>query len=467
MLKKVCFLIIYFVINLSISAQQLRLPSVFSSNMVLQQNSKVTLWGWASSYDQVTITTSWSTKTLQVKAGVKDSIWKTIINTPSAGGPYTITIKAKDKELKLENVLIGEVWICSGQSNMEWYAAKGMTDSLSEVPKANYPNIRMFNVQKSTSETPSNDCFGTWNVCTPQVMNMFSAVGYFFGKTLNENLNIPIGLINASWGGSPIEIWMKGELVESDTLLKKEAYKNLNIWAPIKPGVTFNSMIHPFVCMPIAGAIWYQGESNVRYYPTYSRLFKMLVNSWRSEWKKDFPFYYVQLAPHNYFRLFKDNIRGAYQREQQTQCLSIPKTGMVVTTDLVTDTSDIHPRNKKGVGIRLANMALTDTYNKKGIASKFPTYKSMKVEKDKIRIFFNFVEKELICKGKELSEFYIAGEDKIFHKAVAIIDKKTIIVSSENVKKPVAVRFAFRNSPIPNLFSSDGLPATPFRTDNW
>jgi sialate O-acetylesterase len=467
-MKKLLLLtLLTFLISTIAFGQQLRVPTLFSSDMVLQQNSELTLWGWANRNDEVTISTSWDHKEITTKTSATEAIWKTAINTPSAGGPYTITIKTKSQQILLENVLIGEVWLCSGQSNMEWSASKGIIDSLTEVSNANNPNIRMFNVQKATYNYPLNNCTGTWKSCTPEIMGTFSAVGYFFGRRLNENLNVPIGLINASWGGTPIEVWMKGDLIEKDSLLLSDAYKNTKAWSPIKPGATYNTMIYPLTGFPIAGVIWYQGESNVQHHPTYSRLFKMMVENWRSDWKKELPFYTVQIAPHSYKWQFENLFLAAYLREQQTQCMQIPNTDMIVTTDLVTDTTDIHPRNKKDVGIRLANLALTDTYHKSGINSKFPKYKSLSMEKGKIRISFDNAPNGLKCNGKELTEFCIAGSDKVFHKATAKIDKNTVVVSCKEVKNPVAVRFAFRNSPLPNLFSIEGLPVIPFRTDNW
>jgi sialate O-acetylesterase len=295
-------------------------------------------------------------------------------------------------------------------------------------------------------------------------MKHFSAIGYFFGKDLQRALNIPIGLINSNWGGTPGEVWTPQSLVENDPALKASAQKltpSTN-W-PVLPGLTYNAMIYPITNFEISGAIWYQGESNVGTYTTYKPLMEALIGSWRKAWNKDFPFYYVQIAPYASY----SGIQGALLRETQTRCLSIPNTGMAVISDLVDDLKNIHPVNKIDVSSRLANLALAEHYGKTGLRYKFPMYDAMKIEKDKIRISFKNAEGGLMCKDKTITEFYIAGEDQVFQLAEAKIEGNGVIVGSKAIKNPVAVRFGFTNTAMPNLFSKEGLPVNLFRTDKW
>ena len=242
---------------------QIKLPAVIGDNMVLQQNSEVAIWGWGDPGSEIKVSGSWNKDTVKAKIS-NQSEWKVKLKTPSAGGPFTVSIKGND-EVVLKNVMIGEVWICSGQSNMEWSADSKINNAEEEVKNANYPNIRFFHVKKLGSETPQNNCFAKWEDCTPETMHSFSAVGYFFGRNLQQNLNVPIGIIEVAWGGTPAEVWVRADLVESDPLLKACAEKLITYdWWPSKPGVVYNGMIAPLVPYRIAGAIWYQGESNAR-----------------------------------------------------------------------------------------------------------------------------------------------------------------------------------------------------------
>ena len=455
---------IVFVLLASISVRaQLKLPVVFDDHMVIQQQTTVPIWGWANPSENVTIKVSWDTVTIRTKAD-NGTFWKTTLKTPAAGGPHTITIKAGTMVRTLEDVLSGEVWIALGQSNMEW-SMNASADCKPMVDQINDPNIRLLNIPRASAATLQIKGEGDWQVCNKESVGSFSAVAYFFGKKLNQNLKVPVGLINASWGGSPAETWIPKEVVESNAELRTAAAK-LNKeqpWAPVKPGVLFNAMINPLVPFRIAGAIWYQGEANVANSPTYKKLMETLITDWRKEFQSDLPFYYVQIAPFSGYR----GDEGTLLREQQVKMLEIPKTGMVVISDLVDDVKDIHPRYKKVVGERLADVALSDAYGKQGITYQSPLYKSMKVEKNKIRISFDHAETGLQAKGGELTEFLIAGEDQKFYPAKAKIDKGTVVVSAKEVKTPVAVRFAWGSGSIANLFSKEGLPVSSFRTDNW
>ena len=458
---KKSILLLSFVFSIISVFADVRLPAIIGNHMVLQQNSKVKLWGWCSPAEKIVISTSWDTTTYETN-GDNGARWVAEVNTPKAGGPYSIKIKANN-EVLIEDVLIGEVWVCSGQSNMEWSGDQNLPQSKAESPNATNTGIRFFYVAKSTSEAPQNDLSGKWVVCNPEDMLHFSAVGYFFGKQLNAKTKFPVGLINSNWGGTPAEVWTPKEIVESDQELKAASDKLGELaWWPNKPGLIYNAMIYPIVNYKIAGAIWYQGESNVGTHYAYQKLFTSMINSWRKSWGNEFPFYFVQIAPYSYG---DDQLNGALLREAQTKALSYPNTGMVVISDLVDDIKNIHPIEKIKVSERLANLALAETYGIKGLSYKNPMYKTHTIEKGKIRVSFDNVPTGLVTKGGDVTEFYIAGSDLKFLPAKAKIEGNTVVVSNKEVKDPVAVRFGFTNTSIPNLFSSEGLPVNLFRTD--
>lgn len=442
------------------------LPAIFSSNMVLQQQTSVLVWGWAQPGEKVTVTGSWQTETIQTTAD-ENARWKINITTPKAGGPYSLSIEGQNK-IVLQNVLIGEVWICAGQSNMEWSAELGVKDARAELPTAYNPNIRFFKMPKLAAETPQTDSKGAWAVCDSITLKRFSAVGYFFGKKLNQSLNVPIGLIDVAWGGSYIESWIPEHLVNlfPNTRLSAQAMVPSKGW-PRQAGYIYNAMIAPLTSFSIAGALWYQGESNRHYPATYYQLMHLMVDTWRGAWQKDFPFYYVQIAPFNYGN--NSDLKAAAVREMQTNAMDIPKSGMIVATDLVDNMNDIHPAYKKEVGNRLANWALSQTYAQKMGNYKSPKYKSLQIESNKVLLLFDHAENGLVAKGgEELTEFEVAGADQVFYKAQAkVLKNNQVEVVSSQVSSPVAVRFAFKDTPVPNLFNKEGLPAIPFRTDDW
>ena len=442
---------------------EVRLPAIIGDHMVLQQNSKVKLWGWADPAEEVKVKASWDTTTYKVKAS-SGGRWILTINTPSSGGPYNISFKGWADQIVVNDILVGEVWVCSGQSNMEWSGSQQLPQSLEEAPKATNKSIRFFYIPKSTSEFPQDDVKAKWVVCSPDEMKKFSAIGYFFGKKINEVTGYPMGLISSNWGGTPAETWTPTEVVMSDRKLKDAAAQLKPMdWWPVGIGQAYNAMIYPIQNYSIAGTLWYQGESNVGTNATYESLFTKMIASWRKGWEKEFPFYFVQIAPYNYGN---DNINGALLREQQTRASSFPKTGMVIVSDLVDTVSDIHPRKKYEVAQRLANLALSETYGKTGIIWKSPSFKSMVIEKDKIRISFNNAESGLLSKGTVLNSFYIAGSDGKYLPAQAKIEKNgTVLVWNKDIKEPRNVRFGFTNTDMPNLFSKEGLPVDLFRTD--
>jgi len=455
------FIFLFIISSLSAFAD-VRLPAILSDHMVLQQHSEVNFWGWCEPGEKIKIKTGWDTTTYNA-VGTSSAKWLIKIQTPVAGGPYSISVIGNNT-IQLQDVLIGEVWVCSGQSNMEMSMNWGLPYE-SDAANANNQQIRFFHIPRTTALFPQEDVKARWVVCNTDDMKRFSAVGYFFGSTLQQNLHAPVGLINSSWGGTHAEAWSPSDLVENDAELRAAAaqLKPSNGW-PVVPGATYNAMIYPLTNFAIAGAIWYQGESNVGTAATYQSLFTSMIGRWRRAWSKDFPFYFVQIAP---FAGYGDNSSSAFLREAQTLSARYPNTGMVLTSDLVDNINDIHPKMKKEVGLRLANYALAQTYGKTGLVFKSPLYQSMKVEKDRIRISFDNVPKGLMTKGPAPTEFYIAGTDQKFLPASAKIEGNTVVVSNPSIKSPVAVRFGFRNAAQPDLFSKEGLPVNLFRTDNW
>lgn len=456
-----CFIFSTIFINTAFAT--IRLPHTISSDMVLQQKSEVLLWGWANPAEKIFVTASWNNVTDSITAD-GNAKWKIKLQTPQAGGPYIITLKGQNT-IVLDNILVGEVWVCSGQSNMEWSSNQKLKQIINELPVSNNNNIRLFQVSKSTAAFPQDDLDGSWKVCGPESLKGFSAVGYFFAKELQQKLNIPVGIINSSWGGTPAETWTPAEIVDkNEALLQSARLQNTTPWWPIQPGFTYNAMVYPLINFPIAGTIWYQGEGNTVMPFTYGQLFSSMIGAWRSAWQKEFPFYYVQIAPFTY----GNNNTGNLIREQQAKTLSTPNTGMVVITDLVDDIKNIHPTNKIDVGKRLANYALAETYGQNISMYKSPYFNRMEINGNKAGIYFDNAPNGFKTNdGKTPSEFYIAGADKVFLPATVKMEKNKLVVYNPKVKEPVAVRFSFSNTGISNIFSKEGLPVAPFRTDDW
>jgi len=433
------------------------LPGIFGDNMVLQQKSDVLFWGWAKPMEKVTVKADWMADGLSVTGDVQGK-WKLILKTPGAGGPYNISIKGQN-ELILKNVLVGEVWLCSGQSNMEMSAAWGINNSEEEIKNANYPEIRLYSVATSTALSPQQHLAGKWSVCTPEEMKTFSAIGYFFARKLNKELNVPVGIINSSWGGTPAESWMPEEVIQQDNFLSEAASKQKVVpWGPVEPARIYNAMIAPLIPFRIAGTLWYQGEANTINAYAYKELLTALIKSWRSKWGYEFPFYFAQIAPYKY----GNPLEGVLVRDAQRRALDVPNTGMAVLSDLC-DTTDIHPKNKQDAALRLANIALNRYYNAVKTEDSGPLYKEMMIDKNKAIITFDHSD-GLHAKGDKLTYFEIAGADNIFYKAEAKIKDGKVIVQSKSVKSPVAVRFAWANTAIPNLYNGANLPASCFIT---
>lgn len=449
--------LIFALILTNIVSANVILPKIFSDNMVLQRNSEITIWGWATPYEEIIVKPSWSNEEVKVKAS-NHAIWEVKIKTTKEGGPYTIFIKGYN-EITLKNILLGEVWLCSGQSNMEMTAGWGITNGDEEVKNANFSNIRFFTVPKLTSKTPQDDLRGNWEVCSSETMKNFSAVAYFFARRLQEDLkNVPIGLISSNWGGSPAEIWIPQDAVENNPVVLQAAQRlKEEQWAPSQPGRAYNAMIYPIINFKIAGAIWYQGESNVGS-DTYTDTFSALIQSWRKLWNDDFPFYFVQIAPYKYG---EDHFGGVVIRDAQRKTLQkVPNTGMVVTSD-IGDIEDIHPKDKRSVGFRLANLALANTYKTNSALVNGPLFKNIKTEKNKTTVYFDYAE-GLHFKGKNADLFEVAGSDGIFYTAKAEIKNNTVQLISDKVKNPVKVRYAWKNIGTSDLFNKANLPASSF-----
>lgn len=646
---------------------KLKLPAIFSDNMVLQQKNEAAVWGSAEVNQKVTVTASWG-KSVSVNAN-SDGTWSTKIKTPKAGGPFEVIVSSGNEKIIFKNVLIGEVWLCSGQSNMEmplagWPPADTIHGATKEIPAANYPNLRLFTVKRAVSSAPEKDCIGNWSVCTPEMASTFSATAFFFGKKLMEELKIPIGLIHSSWGGTPAEAWTSGKDLSSLPLYKdlmekfansKQEYERLFSWlnqlpqinlsqdtstiwgkldfkdsecskinyddskwpeinmpgswdiiglgnfdgtlwfrkqieipetwlnkdlilslGPIddmdatyvngvkvggfeeegywqaernyvipaeltkeknltiavrvidnqggggmygsadkfllhlkgtaesisiggtwkylpvaeyrdtkfyvyeptnlefanrpkvsvevsafSPTTLYNAMVSPLIPYNLRGAIWYQGESNTGDAEFYKKVFPIMINNWRSDWKNQFSFYYTQIAPFNY----GEETSSQLLREAQLLSLSVPKTGMAVTLD-IGNVDNIHPGNKKDVGERLARWALAKDYGKKVVVSG-PVYKSAKVANGKMILSFDYADQLEIKLRDGKNNFVIAGDDKLFTEAIVEIKGKTLIVSSPNVKEPKAVRYCWSDITEGTLFNGVGLPASSFRTDDW
>jgi sialate O-acetylesterase len=424
------------------SQADVKLPAVIDSHMVIQRDVPVVIWGWADPTEPVLV--KMGDASVDAVAD-RNGNWRVSLPAQKADGKVRqITITGKNSII-LEDVLVGEVWLGSGQSNMEWAVAqsKGAKEA---IAAADHPQVRLFHVPKVQAKEPAKDVKAKWLICSTKTIPNFSAVLYYFGLKLQKELNVPIGLINSSWGGSPIEPWT----IKGNT-----------------SGGMYNGMIAPVAPFAVRGMVWYQGETNVLQKNGLAYTGKMtdLIEGWRKVWGNEFPFYFVQIAPW----------QGSYAPgelpalwEAQVASLKLPHTGMAVTTDLVDNIKDIHPQNKLDVGNRLALWALAKTYGKKDLVYSGPLFKSMKVDGNKIRIEFAHVGGGLQSRdGKPLSEFEIATEDGKFVPAEAVIYGDAVVVSSKDVIKPSIVRFGWSNTANPNLMNKAGLPASPFQTKNW
>ena len=446
---------------------EVKLPAILGDNMVLQREQPLPIWGWDAPGTELQVSLGDAKATAKADANGK---WMVTLPAMKAGGPHVLTVEGTSTATA-KNILIGEVWLCSGQSNMEWPVAAS-DDAQAEIAAADHPRIRHIKIphrpsDKAESDVPSDG----WKVCSPQTVAGFTAVGYFFARHLQQELDVPIGLIGSNWGGTRIEPWtppvgfqqvpaLKSIADDLEKFPQKNAEGKINHQSPL---ALYNGMISPLVPYALRGTIWYQGESNNGEGMLYFEKKKALISGWRSVWNRDdMPFYFVQLAPFNYGG---DGTRLAGIWEAQTATLSIPHTGMAVTVD-ISNIKDIHPRNKQDVGKRLALWALAKDYGCEDVVYSGPLYKSMKLEDGKARLQFDHVGGGLVSRdGKPLSWFQIAGSDKQFVEAKAEIDGDSVVVWSDTVAQPAAVRFGWDQLAEPNLSNKEGLPASPFRTD--
>jgi len=520
--------------------------ALFSDHMVLQSNAPLPVWGTAEPGEEVYVHLEVKTRDGRREEGQavkadKTGKWMARLAAFPTGTDGVLTIRGQErrpapKEKKdlnafvFKDVLVGEVWVCSGQSNMEWSLAATPKGGGSETIKASAnPNLRLFTVPKFAVPTPqagfnpkaSGDKHSKWLLCTPDNTPTFSAVAYYFGRELQKALGVPVGLIHTSWGGTPAQAWTSAEVLAADQGLKyyvEELAKRKQTWdpekakvehekarekwkeavakakeddkpapqpprMPVEPGTSqsdpatlYNGMIAPLLPFAIKGAIWYQGESNAGRPIEYRTLYAAMISDWRKRWGSDFPFYCVQLAPFNAGNPEADS--WAFLREAQAIASEkVRNAGVAVITD-AGDPIDIHPQKKEPAGARLAYLALAKTYGQK-IESSGPVYKSMSVQGNKAVLTFDHLGGGLavgvfsmpgaddVGKDGKLVGFAVAGEDKTFHPATAVIEGDRVVVVSDQVSKPVAVRYGWRNFPVCNLFNKSGLPASPFRTDDW
>ncbi len=515
-LRRFLFFICVILVLTAAATAAVRLPAVIGPNMVLQEGIELSIWGWASPGEKVTVLLNDAEVTAETN---KWGEWKVKLPAQEAGGPFTMRVSGENS-LTLENILIGEVWVCSGQSNMEkkigpMPGQRPVTNWALETKAADYPKMRLFHVPRATSGVPVSDVDAAWVECSPETISDFSAVGYFFGRDIHRQTGKPVGLIMTSWGGTRSEPWTPPSgfaLVEEtagiarqvdqanreyqedlaaylsakknrEELLKEPAVSGKSLpYVPLEPAHALNShvqptglynaMVAPLVPFGIRGAIWYQGESNRGDRLDYENKMKALIKGWRAEWNQgDFPFYFVQLAPFNYENtdeIGQDYPEAYYLPEiwvAQLKTLKVPNTGMAVTTD-ITELYDIHPTNKQAVGKRLAMWAMARDYGRDELVFSGPLFKGIETDGSRILVSFEHTGSGLASSdGEPLNWFEIAGPDGVFKKAYAEIEGSRVAVSSPGVENPAAVRFGWQELAGPNLVNKEGLPASPFNSE--
>jgi sialate O-acetylesterase len=453
------------ILSISVARATVTLPAIFNNHMVMQRNAEVAVWGKAKPNSKLTLLSSWNKKTYTTKTG-NDGSWKIKIATPEAGGPYTITFNDGEK-LVLSDILIGEVWLCSGQSNMEMpvrgYTNQPTLHANEILMEAEELGVRLFRVGRNMSDTLVHNIDVKWQVADIESVKDFSAVGYQFARMLQKTLKVPVGIIQSAFGGTNIETWM-----DKSSLQGFNDYRERPVNSKIAknyPAVLYNGMISPIIGYHIKGVIWYQGESNRPNPLTYDKKMAAMVALWRKQWDcGEWPFYYVQVAP-NFYR---DEFEKTYQLyEAQANAMKIiPNSGMVVSVD-VGSISTIHPPDKTTISKRLVYWALNRTYGKSGIAYSSPMYQSMKTNGSKVELSFGNNSLGLTSYDQPLISFEVAGADKVFKPATAVLAGRTVVVESKDVPQPVAVRYAYQTGSAGNLYGGEGLPVAPFRTDAW
>lgn len=481
---------------------EVRLPALIGEHMVIQRDAPVRIYGWASAGEEVTVRLAGQTAAARADA---QGYWEAWLRPMAAGGPYELAIAGRNT-ITLRDVMVGEVWVASGQSNMVWPVERSR-DPEKEAAAANYPRIRLFKVALKVADQPLGDAEGAWQVCSPETVKSFSAVGYFFARHLHEKLGVAVGVIQSAWGGTPAEAWTSRATLVSEATLqeflrewdrvlanwpetKRRYEESLKRWeeraaearregreVPPKPGPPmgpghphtpaglYNAMIAPLTPYTIRGVIWYQGESNAGkgHGYVYRQLFEALIRDWRQAWAQgDFPFLFVQLA--NYAKA-PSNGHWPLIQEAQLKTLEMRNTAMAVTID-IGDAEDIHPKNKQDVGLRLALAARARVYGEKLVYSG-PVFRQAAREGSRLRLWFDHAGGGLRARDGALKGFALAGADRVFHPAEAQIEGRTIVVFSDRVAEPVAVRYAWANNPECSLYNAEGLPASPFRSDAW
>lgn len=466
-----------------------KMPALLSNNMVLQQNSNAMIWGWAEPGEKVAVKADWPDAATKTTAADDQGNWQIQIATPTAGGPFSISIEGNNS-ITISNILSGELWICSGQSNMSMPLSgfvrnkQFVNDSEQDIANAENNKIRLFTVANKFSDIAEKDVQGRWLECKPETVKNFSAVGYHFAKETQTGIKQPVGMILSAWGGTQAEAWTRRELIVNDDELSHvaETYdrellewnaavqaaeeqgtpqpkRNFYSWPQQKPGALYNGMIAPLTKMTIKGVIWYQGESNRERSREYRKLFPALIQNWRCDFgDADLPFYFVQLAAYG-------NPYHVGIREAQLMTTRLRNTGMAVAIDIGA-MNCIHPAEKKSVGQRLAYWALAKDYGKQ-IAFSGPLYMGYQIEDQQIRVLFNYASSGLLTDDDKITGFIIAGEDRKFVAAEAVIEGNTVVVSSDTVKQPVAVRYGWDPAFTGCLVNEAKLPASPFRTDDW
>lgn len=506
--QRLQWLVLFVLMGAMTAAADVKLPALIGDNMVLQQGRQVAIWGTADAGEQVTVSIGEQKQSAMADATGK---WKVVLGPLNKGGPLEMTVAGKNTII-VHNVLVGEVWVCSGQSNMEFAVWNhgvfgGVKNAEQEVAAADYPMLRLFIVKRTIAGKPQTDVEGKWVLASPATVGSFSAVGYFFGRDLHQAMKFPVGLIDSSWGGTEAEAWISEASLDADPDLKvaldawrqkiadspqrleqyqeqlrewekaaEEAEANGKVAVPRPESLRdyrsdswreagcWNGMIAPLTPFAIAGAIWYQGESNTGLAYQYRKVFSTMIEQWRSSWGEgDFPFLFVQLA--SFVPGGKDTDSWAVLRESQEKALALPKTGMALATD-IGESYDIHPKNKQEVGRRLALAAENIAYGRK-IEYRGPAFQSLHVVKGTLRVRFTHVAGGLVVHGQRLMGFEVAGEDQKFYAAQARIEGNEVVLSSSHVAKPVAARYAWANDPKCTLYNQVGLPAPPFRTDDW
>ncbi|MFH4967003.1 sialate O-acetylesterase [Gaetbulibacter sp. M240] len=473
MTKKVVLSIVFFMIVISGVFAKVKLPAIISSNMVLQRDADVALWGWADTNETLRIETSWLQNPVEVKVN-SDGKWFVRVKTTLSKQAQTIRIKGNDSDILLENILFGEVWLCSGQSNMQMpvkgNSGQPIYGSQEAIINADNPNLRLFSVGRVGSVTPLQDLenYQSWEAADPKNVSNFSAVGYFFASQLQKLLDVPVGIIHTSWGSSPVESWTSKEVL-SKYMTVDLSQVNEKTRMNKTPVVLFNAMINPLIPFTLKGFLWYQGEANRSEPEQYKVLLPAMVNDWRTRWEnQEAPFYFAQIAPFRYGgnTFFQEVQNSAFQREAQLQCVdSISNSGIAITLD-VGDQRSIHPPKKKEVADRLLGLALNKTYGFQGFDPESPSYDSMKLQNN--GILLDFKNGNGLYSYDDLKGFEIAGKDHVFYPAEAkIINGRGVFVSSPKVPNPEAVRYAWNNWVEASLYGTNQLPVSSFRTDRW